>query len=250
MRTAGFFAMILSAAVMCHAANDKILAQHPTLSKTQIVFSYAGDLWSVPREGGDAIHLTASVGTESNPFFSPDGKTIAFSGEYDGNVYVFVMPAGGGEPKRLTYHPGADVVTGWRPDGKQVLFRSNRNSYSRFTRLFTVSIEGGFPSEVDLPMADSELSLADATRIAYLPLPPAFTAWKRYRGGEATPIWIVTLADGHTEKIPRDDSNDYNPMWVGDKIYFLSDRNGPVSLFSYDPRPSRSSRCWKIRAWI
>ncbi|MGA2598845.1 MAG: PDZ domain-containing protein [Bryobacteraceae bacterium] len=188
----------------------------------------------MPRDGGDAIHLTASVGTESNPFFSPDGKTIAFTGEYDGNIDVFVMPAGGGEPKRLTYHPGADVVTGWTPDGKQVLFRSNRNSYSRFTRLFTVSVEGGFPAEVDLPMADSGAFSADATRIAYLPLPPAFTTWKRYRGGRTTPIWIANLADAKTEKVPRENSNDFDPMWIGDKVYFLSDRNGPVTLFSYD----------------
>src|SRR5690348_14789659 len=115
---------LLTAAAFCLRADDKILAQHPTLSKTRIVFSFAGDLWSVPREGGNAIHLTASPGTESNPFFSPDGSMIAFSGEYDGNVDVFVIPAAGGIPKRLTWHPGADVVVGWTPDGKNVVFRS------------------------------------------------------------------------------------------------------------------------------
>ncbi len=245
MRTALFFAVMIAAAAMCHAANDKILAQHPALSKTQIVFSFAGDLWSVPREGGDAVHLTASVGTESNPFFSPDGKLIAFSGEYDGNVDVFVMPASGGEPKRLTYHPGADIVTGWTPDGKQVLFRSNRNSYSRFTRLFTVSVDGGFPAEVNLPMADSGAFSEDATHIAYLPLPPAFAAWKRYRGGRTTPIWIANLADAKTEKVPRENSNDFDPMWIGEKVYFLSDRNGPVTLFSYDLKTKKVAQAIK-----
>src|SRR5207248_8715524 len=121
---------------------------------TQIVFSYAGDLWSVGREGGDAKRLTSSPGTETDPVFSPDGSQIAFTGEYDGNTDDYVMPAAGGSPKRLTYHPGADVAVGWTPDGKQVLFRSSRDSASRFNRLYTVPVEGGFPTAVALPMAE------------------------------------------------------------------------------------------------
>src|SRR5260370_34652951 len=186
MRTASFFVLIFSAAALC-AANDHILAQHPTLSKTQIVFSFAGDLWSVPREGGDAVHLTTGPGNETNPIFSPDGSLIAFSGEYDGNVDVFVVPAAGGVPKRLTYHPGADVAVGWTPDGKQGVFRSPRNSYSRFERLCTVPAEGGFATEIDLPMVYSGSFSPDGTHIAYLPLSPAFRTWKRYRGGQTTP---------------------------------------------------------------
>ena len=227
--------LLLGAAALCHAANnDKILAQHPTLNRTQIVFSFAGDLWSVPREGGDAIRLTSNPGNETDPIFSPDGSTIAFSGEYDGNVDVFVMPAAGGVPKRLTYHPGADNVVGWTPDGKSVVFRSGRDSYSRFTRLFTVSMDGGFPAVIDLPMANAGSFSPDGSHIAYMPLPPAFMAWKRYRGGRTTPIWVANLANAAVEKVPRDNSNDFDPMWVGDKVYFLSDRNGPVTLFSYD----------------
>ncbi len=226
--------LLTAAALPVRAANDKILAQHPTLNATHIVFAFAGDLWSVPREGGDAIHLTAGAGSETNPVFSPDGRTIAFSGEYDGNVDVFVIPAEGGVPKRLTYHPGVDSVVGWTPDGKNVVFRSTRNSYSRFSRLFTVAVEGGFPVEIDLPMADSGAFSPDSRRIAYLPLNPAFAAWKRYRGGRTTPIWVANLADAKIEKIPRDNSNDVDPMWIGDKIYFLSDRNGAVTLFRYD----------------
>ena len=172
MKHALFSVLILGAGALSLRADDKILAQHPTLSQDRIVFSFAGDLWSVPRQGGNAIHLTASPGNESNPVFSPDGSMIAFSGEYDGNVDVFVIPAAGGVPKRLTYHPGADNVVGWTPDGKNVIFRSDRNSYSRFTRLFTVPLEGGFPTEIDLPMADSGSFSPDASRIAYLPLNP------------------------------------------------------------------------------
>src|SRR5437588_8490030 len=226
--------LLCCAAGVSQSANSHLLAQKPTLSKTRIVFSFAGDLWSVPREGGDAVHLTTGPGVEEDPIFSPDGSTIAFTGEYDGNVDVFVVPATGGEPKRLTYHPGRDAVVGWTPDGKQVVFRSGRNSYSRFERLFTVPAEGGVATEVDLPMANSGSFSADATHIAYLPLSPGFQVWKRYRGGLTTPIWIANLADAKIEKVPRDNSNDFDPMWIGDKVYFLSDRNGPFTLFYYD----------------
>jgi tricorn protease len=238
-------AILLGAATLCHAASDKFLAQHPTLSKTQIVFSYAGDLWSVPRDGGDAIRLTTGAGNETDPVFSPDGEMVAFTGEYDGNVDAFVVPASGGVPKRLTYHPGPDSVIGWTPDGKNVLFRSTRNSYSRFTRLFTIPVEGGFETEVDLPMADSGSFSADAKRIAYLPINTAFATWKRYRGGQTSPIWVANLADAQIEKIPRDNSNDFNPMWIGDKIYFLSDRSGPITLFSYDLKTKKVDRLVK-----
>src|ERR1051326_881673 len=123
-------------------ASGPLLMQKPTLSKTHIAFSYAGDLWLVPREGGEARLLTSGSGTKSDPIFSPDGTMIAFTGDYDGNVDVYVMPSGGGVPRPLTHHPGVDEVMGWTPDSKAVLFRSARNSYSRFNRLFTVRSEG------------------------------------------------------------------------------------------------------------
>src|ERR1700756_1865651 len=142
------------AATVCAAQDDSLLLlQKPALSRTQIIFAFAGDLWRVPREGGWAKRLTTGAGVETDPMFSPDGTQIAFTGEYDGNVDVFVIPASGGVPKRLTFHPGEDDAVGWTPDGKQVLFRSARNSYSYFDRLFTVPVEGGFPTEVPLPMA-------------------------------------------------------------------------------------------------
>src|SRR5581483_6276278 len=119
-------ALLFTAAALCFAADDPLLLQHPTLSKTHIVFVYAGDLWSVPRAGGDAVRLTSASGTETDPHFSPDGSTIAFTGEYDGNVDVFTIPAAGGIPKRLTWHPSPDRVAGWTSDGKRVIFASTR----------------------------------------------------------------------------------------------------------------------------
>ncbi len=222
--------------------SDQLLMQRPTLSQTHIVFVYGGDLWSVPRDGGAARRLTAGPGVETSPSFSPDGTRIAFTGEYDGNVDVFVMPAAGGEPKRLTWHPAADTVMGWTPDGKRVLFASGRTAYSRFSELFTVGLDGGLPEKLPLHMAAEGAYSPDGSRIAYVPLQRAFNTWKRYRGGMATPIWLATLADSRVERLPRDGSNDFNPMWVGDTVCFISDRDGRATLFSYDPATKKTTR--------
>jgi len=219
-----------------------ILAQKPALNRTHVVFVCAGDLWKVSRDGGAAQRLTSGPGVESNPVFSPDGSLIAFTGEYDGNGDVFVIPAEGGEPRRLTWHPAADVALAWTPDGKKILFTSGRTAYSRFNELFTVGVKGGFPERLPLPMGYEGSFSPDGRHIAYVPLRRVFNAWKRYRGGTATPVWIADLSDSRIEKIPRKDSNDYEPMWVGDKVYFLSDREGPVTLFSYDVKTKEVSR--------
>ncbi len=155
--------------VSAHASGP-LLMQKPTLSRTHIAFAYAGDLWLVPRDGGEARLLTSGNGTKSDPVFSPDGSMIAFTGDYDGNVDVYVMPSGGGVPRRLTHHPAIDEVVGWAPDGKAVLFRSSRNSYSRFNRLFTVSLDGGLPHELPLPTAEFGAFSADGKHIAYVPV--------------------------------------------------------------------------------
>ncbi|OGD15966.1 MAG: protease [Candidatus Aminicenantes bacterium RBG_16_66_30] len=240
-------ALVLLAAAPAKTADLKgpFLLQKPALSRTQIVFVFAGDLWRVPREGGEAERLTSGPGLESNPVFSPDGSMLAFTGEYDGNVDVFTMPSGGGVPRRLTWHPASDAALGWTPDGKRVMFTSNRNAYSRFSELYTAGLDGGLEEKLPLPMGFEAAFSPDGKRLAYVPLSRAFTAWKRYRGGQATPVWIANLADSAVEKVPRGDSNDFNPIWAGDKIYFLSDREGAVSLFAYDLTSKKVSRVFE-----
>ena len=155
---------------MCLARDaDPLLLQSPTVSKTQIAFAYGGDIWIVDRGGGDAHRLVTGTGLESRPLFSPDGTLVAYTGDYDGNEDVYVVAAAGGEPRRLTYHPGTDVAVGWTPDGKQVLIRSTRSSYSRFEKLFTVPVEGGYPTELPLPMGVQGSYSVDGSRIAYVP---------------------------------------------------------------------------------
>ena len=216
-------------------SNSPLLLRFPTVSKTQIVFTYADDLWIVSRDGGDARRLTSAAGIEGLPYFSPDGSLIAFTGDFDGNRDVFVVPASGGIPRRLTYHPAEEYAAGWTPDGKKILFNSWGNSFIHFEdQLYTVPVEGGLPAEVPLPIAEDASYSPDGTHIAYVPHPKWQQAWKRYHGGQTTPIWIADLKDSSIVKIPRDNSNDHHPMWIGDTIYFLSDRNGPVSLFAYD----------------
>jgi tricorn protease len=227
-------AIVMSGAALA-AAERPLLAQHPSLSRTNIVFAYAGDLWLVPRAGGAATRLTTDVGEETLPAFSPDGTLVAFSGQYDGNTDVYVVPAAGGIPRRLTYHPGLDEVVGWTPDGRRIVFRSARSSATAgVPTLYTLGLDGGFPEELPLPTAVSGSYSADGRRLAYVPTQQWQVAWKRYQGGQTSPIWIIDLADLKVEKVPRENSNDLNPIWIGDKIYFLSDRKGPVSLFVYD----------------
>ncbi len=217
-----------------HVLAQPLLLQKPALNNSQISFVYADDLWIVGREGGNARQLTTDIGLETDPHFSPDGSRIAFTGNYDGNPDVYVVSANGGKPQRLTYHPGEDNALGWTPDGKQVLFRSDRKSYSSFDRLFTVPLKEGSLTEIPLPMAFEGSFSPDFSHIAYVPIHQWQPAWKRYRGGQAKPIWIAKLSDSTIERLPREDSNDFNPMWIGNKIYFLSDRKGAVTLFSYD----------------
>src|SRR5215510_11906702 len=142
IRTTFLLALLLLAGGIASAEEAPIVATGPTLSATDVVFVYGGYLWSVPRAGGEARQLTTG-GHEALPIYSPDGNWIAFTGQYDGNIDVFVMPAEGGEPRRLTFHPGPDVAVGWTPDGKRVLFRSPRDAYADFSRLYTVPTEGG-----------------------------------------------------------------------------------------------------------
>jgi tricorn protease len=217
------------------AEEAPLLVQAPTMSKTRIVFVYGGYLWSVPREGGEARQLTTN-GHEGRPKFSPDGNWIAFTGQYDGNIDAYVMPADGGEPKRLTWHPDPDVVVGWTPDGRKVLISSGREAYADFDRLYTVPVEGGVPEVLPMWRGEAASYSPDAARIAYVPNLKWQTAWKRYHGGQTTPVYLLRLSDLQLEKVPRENSNDDDPVWVGDTVYFLSDRKGPVTIFSYDTK--------------
>ena len=227
---------LLAFAAAASAADAPLLLQKPTLSKTHIVFAYAGDLWSVSRDGGDAVRLTSGTGTETDPVFSPDGTKVAFTGEYDGNVDVFVVPASGGVPKRLTWHPAPDRVLGWMPDGKHIIFTSSRTAYSRFSEMFTVPAEGGVEERLPFPCGYEASMSPDGQSIAYEPIGKAFTMWKKYRGGQTSRIWLAKLSDSSIVQVPRTNSNDFNPMWAGDRVYFLSDREGPAALFYYDTK--------------
>ena len=219
-------------------ASAQILPQRPALGATEIVFSYAGDLWRVPRSGGAAIRLTTGPGLETYPVLSPDGKTVAFSGEYDGNFDVYTIPLSGGIPQRITYHPDVDEPTAFSPDGQQILFRSARSSYSRFKKLFLISATGGPEQELPLGMAVAGAWSPNGQRMAYMPIgffraPHSSDAWKHYRGGRTTKIWIADLKDSAITPVPRANSNDSDPMWIGNEIYFLSDRDGAVSLYAH-----------------
>ena len=223
-----------------------LLLRSPTVSRDSVAFVFAGDLWIVARDGGDAKRLTAGVGIETDPVFAPDGRTIAFTGDYEGNTDVYTIDAAGGVPRRLTYHPGADAVAGWTPDGARVLFRSQRDSQTFAPRLFTMRVVGGsFPEEVPLPQASEGAYSPDGGRLAYVPLLRANTQWKNYRGGRTTPIWIANLADSSVEKLPRENSNDFNPMWIGDKVFFISDRDGAATIYSFDARSKRIAQVVK-----
>jgi tricorn protease len=239
-----FAALSLASGMLAQEAEAlrPLLIQQPAVSKDRIAFVFAGDIWTVPRAGGEATRLTSDVGRETSPRFSPDGTQLAFTGEYDGNVDVFVMPVKGGAPRRLTSHPAGDVVMGWTPDGKRVLFVSNRESANRDPHLYTVPVEGGFPERLPLPRATAGSLSPDGRHLAYMPYDHFQKSWKRYRGGSTPRIWIADLSDSSVVEIPRQNSNDSYPMWAGGKVWFLSDREGSVTLFSYDSQSKRVTR--------
>ena len=237
LRLCAFLLLVMVASPILTAAQSTapLLLRDPTISKTQIAFAYAGSIWTANRDGSDLRRITTG-GRESKPIFSPDGSQIAFTGNYDGSRSIYVVSANGGEPRRLTFHPSDYGAAGWTPDGKRVLFVSGRAAFAGgVTQLFTVSVEGGFAAPVPLVRASDGSFSPEGERIAYVPNIQWQAAWKRYRGGQTKPIWIASLSDsGLQTTIPRDNSNDSSPMWVGDTIYFLSDRNGPTTLFAYD----------------
>ena len=234
------------------SAAEPLLLQSPTMSKTQVAFAYGGDIWIVDRAGGDARRLVTGTGLNSGPMFSPDGSLVAYTGDYDGNQDVYVVPAAGGEPRRLTSHPDVDVVVGWTPDGKKILFRSTRTSYSRFEKLFTVPVEGGLPTALPLPMGVQGVFSPDATQIAYVPFwnrrlgaGANYIAIKQYHGGKTARIWVANLADSAVTRLEHGDWDDFGPMWVGDTLYFLSNRSGRTELYAYNTKTKETKQLTK-----
>jgi tricorn protease len=228
---------VIAGLVLCASAwsATPLLLRNPSLSEDRIAFLYANDIWTVAREGGDARRMT-SVGTVSaGPYYSPDHKQIAYSTRAHGLTDVYVINSEGGVPRRLTWEPTGSRVAGWSADGKEVLFTSHHASYSDFPRLYRVRADGVGPAQlVPLPSVAAGSYSEDGNTLAYVPFEQWQTAWKRYRGGQTTPIWLVNIKTLDVEKIPRENSNDSQPVWSGTTVYFLSDRSGPVSLFSYD----------------
>jgi len=233
---------IISASSLTIAQGTRLL-RHPTVSRDSVAFEYAGDLWVVSRGGGPARRLTSTPGAEIDPYFSPDGSQIAFTATVAGNTDVYVVPTAGGDPKRLTYHPGLDRARGWTPDGRRVIFASVRDSAPQqaYFQLWSVSADGGFPERLPMPRAFSASYSPDARRIAYDEITLAFipdwyeaSMWRHYRGGRTHPVQLMNLANYSVEKLPWTDSNDSLPMWVGNTIYFLSDRNFTTNLFAYN----------------
>ncbi|MFH1965793.1 MAG: peptidase S41, partial [Acidobacteriota bacterium] len=219
-----------------NTADTRMMTQ-PAISDSRLAFIYAEDLWVSNLDGTRPRRLTVDEGVESNPAFSPDGKLIAFSAEYDGNRDVFVVPVEGGVPVRLTWHPGADAVRGFTPDGRNVLFISQRNVFTnRYNQLFKVPVEGGYPVQLEIPNAYHACYSPDGKFMAYTPLSEAFRQWKNYRGGTISTIWIFSFEDHSVVEIPKPEGgcNDTYPMWIGKNINFLSDRNGEFNLFQYD----------------
>jgi len=244
-----------------HAQGTRLLRQ-PTVSRDLVAFAHAGDIWTAGRAGGTARRLTATPGVEADPRFSPDGARIAFSATVAGNTDVYVVPTAGGAAQRLTYHPGADRVRGWTPDGSAVIFGSARVSapHQSYLRLWEIDVNGGLPAVMPMPRAFTGTYSPDGQRFAYEEFSTSMMAdwdetsqWRHYRGGRVHPIRVMQLhtgsgatasaaADGEAASgtlyaetiVPWTDSNDSDPMWVGETIYFVSDRNHTANLFSYD----------------
>lgn len=236
---------LLIASFLSQAQTDARLMQLPDVSDTQITFTFGDDIWVVPKNGGVALRLTSPVGPEMYPRFSPDGKHIAFSANYNGNYDVYVMPTAGGVPVRLTYHGMPDMVQGWTPDGKSILFTSGRESgKERFSQFYTVPVTGGLPTKLPVPYGEFASYSPDGKRFAYTDRSRVNRNWKRYRGGTAPDILLFDLAGYKTENITNNTANDELPMWIGDAVYYMSD-NGPEkrnNLWKYDLKSKQNSQ--------
>ncbi|MGA2570648.1 MAG: S41 family peptidase [Terracidiphilus sp.] len=247
-------AMVVSA-----AAQTKLL-RFPDIHGDKVVFTYAGDLWTASTSGGIATRLTAHPGEELFAKFSPDGKWIAFTGQYDGDEQVYVIPSTGGVPRQLTFYPSRgplparwgwdNQVYGWTPDGKQIVFRSLRDYFDLAdSKLYTVPLDGGLPQPLPMPKSGAGDLSPDGKQVVYSPLFRDFRTWKRYAGGWAQQLYIFDLNTHAVEKITTDPRCHRDPMWIGDKIYFDSDMDGTLNLYSYDPKTKETVQLTKSTQW-
>ncbi len=217
------------------SAQETRLLRNPDISKNLITFVYAGDIWTIPVTGGEAIRLTTFPGIESAPHFSPDGKQIAFSAQYDGNTDVYLIPSNGGEPVRLTWHPGFDVVRGWTPDGSKIIFASDRESTPGrgILKFWSISPKASMPAPLPIPRIAKGMFSPDGNSLVYQKINPWESEFRNYRGGQNNPIRIIDINSLKTEKLPWNGTNDNTPVWVDDTIYFLSDRDFTMNIWSY-----------------
>ncbi len=228
-------ALALAAALARPASAQTRLLHQPDVSERQIAFAYAGDIWLVSRDGGDARRITSSPAVEKDPHFSPDGKWIAFTGEYGGNDDVYVAAVDGGEPKRLTWHPSPDDVRGWTPDGTAVVFVSTRTGVpDAEPKLWTVPVTGGLPQPMVVPRAQAGAVSADGGSVAYQLVRPWESEMRNYRGGQNQPIRVLDVKTHAVKKLPWTDSRDQQPVWLGSRIYFISDRDWTNNVWAYD----------------
>ncbi len=241
---------IFSLIVLCtftgvHALEDARLLRFPDISGDQIVFVYAGNIWTVSASGGDARQLTSHKGLELFPKLSPDGQWIAFSAEYSGSRQVYVMPSQGGTPRQLTWYNDVgpmpprggfdNVVLGWTPDSRKILFRGNRTPYGdRMGKYFLVDREGGLEEPLPIPHGGFGTLSPDGSKVAFAYVDREFRTWKRYKGGRASNLWIYDLEENHSWEITDFQGTDHIPHWYGDKIYFASDRDKWLNIHSYD----------------
>jgi tricorn protease len=243
IRTAGFVVTLLGLITAQSWAKEGRLLRFPDVHNGKVVFTYAGDLWLVPGDGGSAQRLTTHEGEEIHAKFSPDGEMIAFTGMYDGGNHVYIVPTQGGEPRQLTFHASYDQVVDWFPDGKKILFRSNREGHDAAnSRLYSIGIEGGLPEPLPLPEAGMASFSPDGRKLAYNRQFNEFRTWKRYKGGTAQDVWIYDLDNNTIEQITDWEGTDNCPMWYGNKIYYNSDREHTLNIFAYDVSTGKTEK--------
>jgi len=224
------------------------LLRQPSVSERQIAFAYANNIWVVARDGGDAKRLTSFQGSTGNPELSPDGNWVAFNGTYSGNTDVYVVPVSGGEPQRLTWHPAADLVQGWSHDGSSVVFSSSRAAAPSGTAqtFWRIARSGGTPEPLGIPRGNQGTFSPDGKRFAYRLTTSWDEGWRNYRGGQNRPIWITNVGTWEVESPPWTDSKDVEPVWVGETVYFLSDRDWLMNVWAYDTRTKQLRQVTKF----